>query len=153
MGELRQTVQALRETQHDAPTSLRAPASINALWVMFDTLPIEVKASIDVPERLPAPVEGAVFGIAQEALTNVVKHSAAESTAAEVSVGNHQHRTYVHLTITDPGPHKQQHGPKPRGFGIRGMQERAASLGGDLTAEPYAGGFRVRADIPVGEAN
>ena len=153
MGELRQTVQALREAQRDAPAILRTPASINALGVMFNALPIEVKASIDVPERLPAAVEGAVFSIAQEALTNVVKHSAAESTAVEVSVGKNQHRTYVHLTVTDPGPHKQQHVTRPRGFGIRGMQERAASLGGDLTAEPSDGGFRVRAYIPVEEAN
>jgi signal transduction histidine kinase len=40
--------------------------------------------------------------------------------------------------------------PDRKGHGIRGMRERAASVGGELTAEPLpGGGFQVRATLPT----
>ncbi len=38
------------------------------------------------------------------------------------------------------------------GYGLTGMRERAAQLGGTLAAGPDAGGWRVRVSLPVGEA-
>ncbi|MGO1192345.1 MAG: sensor histidine kinase [Nesterenkonia sp.] len=149
MAELRQTVRTLREEQHDAPTALQASASIHAIEGMFSALPIQVSASIDAPEQLPAAVEAAVYSIVQEALTNVAKHSAAATAVVEVNLRIHEHRPYVILEVSDPGPRKHCDSTTPGGSGIRGMQERAVSLGGNLAAEPYDEGFRVFAHIPV----
>ena len=53
----------------------------------------------------------------------------------------------VHLLVTNDGG---QVTPAPGGFGIRGMAERAAAMGGVFDAGPLPdGGWRVAADLPV----
>ena len=105
--------------------------------------------------RLPQPVEVAAYRVVQEALTNVVRH--AGSAAAIVSLSYSPDAIVVQ--IDDDGTGSQANGTTRApgagtgsGSGLIGMRERVAALGGrlDAAARP-AGGFRVRAWIPLGE--
>ncbi|HEX7186645.1 MAG TPA: ATP-binding protein, partial [Actinomycetes bacterium] len=92
---------------------------------------------------LPAAVEVAAFRIAQEALTNTVRHSGATSAAVSLDVADS-----VVVSVVDDG-----HGiPAGRiaGVGMASMRERAAELGGSLEVEPVLPqGTRVTATIPL----
>jgi signal transduction histidine kinase len=100
------------------------------------------------PRPLPQGVELAGFRIVQEALTNILRHSAARS--AEVRVG-YPAVGGLELTVRDPGPASAGGGSRAggSGSGLTGMRERAAALGGRFAAGPRTdGGFEVRAELP-----
>jgi signal transduction histidine kinase len=107
--------------------------------------------SVDFVERgdgrtLPPTVEMVAYRIVQEALTNVVKHSGARR--ATVTLGYRGDR--LELDITDDGARAGDRPDGPAGgFGIRGMAERAAAIGGQAHAGAVPGGFRVTASLPV----
>jgi len=89
-----------------------------------------------------------VFRIVQEALTNVAKH--ARATRVKVSLAQHQDE--LRVTITDNGqgipPVRGKNGE--HGFGILGMTERAAALGGELAVQPAKrGGTQISLRIPL----
>jgi signal transduction histidine kinase len=92
------------------------------------------------PHELADGVQLTVFRVAQEALTNTLKH-AARPTSAHVALRCRQGR--VELEVTDTGQGRTVV-PAPGGRGLRGMRERAASYGGRLEAGPGPlGGWRV----------
>jgi signal transduction histidine kinase len=102
------------------------------------------------PTRLAPDLEGALYRVAQEALTNVVKH--AHAGRARVAVSEDGDR--VDLTIEDDGVGVEEASSDGRGsgggFGLVGMQERVELLNGELAVEaPEEGGTRVRATFPV----
>lgn len=114
---------------------------VNPLQVDFCVIDVEGKRFADV-------VETAVFRIAQEALTNIVRHAAARTAAVELRcVGNR-----LQLIVIDDGVGFDAHTSRLAGnqFGITGMRERALLLGGELTifSEPGSG-TRVSAVITV----
>jgi signal transduction histidine kinase len=91
------------------------------------------------PHELTDGVQLTVFRVAQEALTNTLKH-ATRPTSAHIALRCRQGR--VELEVTDTG--QGQAAPTPGGRGLRGMRERAASYGGALEAGPGPrGGWRV----------
>jgi signal transduction histidine kinase len=94
---------------------------------------------------LPPTVDLAAFRIVQESLTNVLRHARARS--AKVTVG--YERDCVTVQVDDDGPCATI--SRAPGYGIAGMRERAAALGGELEAgrRPGGNGFRVRARLPV----
>jgi signal transduction histidine kinase len=92
-----------------------------------------------------AAIDAAVYRIAQESVTNALRHSRhAERIEVQVVGGPHG----IELSISDDGD------PVPSnrstdGFGIVGMTERAHLLGGTLTAGPgVERGWTVRAHLP-----
>ena len=94
---------------------------------------------------LPASVDLAAFRIVQESLTNIVRHAEAGSAKVQLTYGNGD--LTVQIDDDGPGPGVQAGG----GSGIAGMRDRATALGGDLEAgRRPAGGFRVRARLPLG---
>jgi len=97
------------------------------------------------PAALPRGVDAAGYRIVQEALTNVVRHAAASSVRIRVGPDDGA----LVIEVEDDGAERA--GPsRGGGSGIRGMTERAAALGGQLTAGPRpGGGFAVRARLPV----
>jgi signal transduction histidine kinase len=116
---------------------LAAPARAAGLRVRF---------AGDPPGELPAPIDLAGYRIVQESLTNVLRHT----RATEVTVDVRRTGTEVRLEITDNGTAPVAPAQLRSGNGIRGMVERAAAVGGRLTAAPAAaGGFRVRACLPA----
>ena len=96
---------------------------------------------------VPAAAQLAAYRIIQESLTNVARHAGRARVTVRVTYDNAD----VHVEIDDEGP-----APFPgasaigTGSGITGMRERAAALGGDLSAGfRQGGGFRVSAQLPV----
>ncbi|MET9551232.1 histidine kinase [Streptomyces sp. NPDC006645] len=95
---------------------------------------------------LPPGLQLAVYRVVQEALTNTLKHAAAD-TAVHVTITADD--TAVHLTVEDTGP-----ALTPRanddGRGLVGMRERAALYGGSVRAGPNdRGGWTVRARFVI----
>jgi signal transduction histidine kinase len=94
-------------------------------------------------EPLPADIDLSAFRIIQEAVTNVVRH--AHTGQCQVSIG--QQDGQLSIEVTDNGRGGSMAGT---GYGITGMRERAALLGGDFSAGPRPdGGFRVAARLPL----
>lgn len=149
LDEVRSVLGILRSEGGADPTAPLVPepdlsrlaglaASIEAQGV-----PVSLRNTITAPPS--AAVQLALYRIAQESLTNVLRH--ANATAIEI-VAAERDGSYL-LDITDNGS-----GAPPRhdsgGRGLLGMHERAELLGGSLTAGPRgAGGFRVSAIIPA----
>jgi signal transduction histidine kinase len=100
-------------------------------------------------EALPAAVGLAAYRIVQEALANVLRHADAGSALVSVALDGQE----LFITVEDDGAgHLESKKPAAdgSGFGILGMRERAAALGGNLEAGPLPeGGFRVRASLPI----
>jgi len=88
----------------------------------------------DIPQ-LPAAVEVAIYRIAQEALTNTLRHASAEACTIRLAVDDQQ----VSMQIADNG--RGMPTPVTPGVGLRSMKERAEELGGScvLTSEPGQG--------------
>jgi signal transduction histidine kinase len=85
------------------------------------------------------------YRVAQEALTNVLKHAGPASTHIELDYGE---LTFT-LTVSDDGSGSPADPPSPDSHGLRGMRERAELYGGVLTAGPRAGrGFAVVLRLP-----
>ena len=101
---------------------------------------VPVRLDIDGdPRALSEGTQLAVFRVAQEALTNTLKH-AARPTAVRLRLRCDPER--VELEATDTGPPSQIAGKD--GKGLRGMRERAFAYGGELQAGPREeGGWRV----------
>ncbi|MDR5711164.1 sensor histidine kinase [Nesterenkonia flava] len=144
LTELRRTVQALRGAN---PSSARQIPSLDPGFLqtnIFEPLPVQVHADIQVVEQPPPAVQSAAHRILQESLTNVVRHSMAD-TASVTVLGS---PSEVHLIITDPGPARAEPERTP-GYGIAGMRERAEALGGSLRAASDGEGFTVEARLPI----
>jgi signal transduction histidine kinase len=93
----------------------------------------------------------AVYRVAQEALTNITKHASPRSVAVALAYEPASTR----LTVEDfavAGSRAATPDPADRGgYGLTGMRERAALLGGTLTAAATGRGFRVELRLPVHE--
>ena len=96
-------------------------------------------------QRLPAEVEIALFRIAQEALSNAVRHGGA--TRIELHLG--RIREQAVLTVTDDGSGFVQEASAIAGFGLTSMRERASAVGGELNIESGPDGTCVEATVPV----
>ena len=106
---------------------------------------------VESPEtfpRLTEPVETALFRIAQEALTNALKHSGAK----EILVILSSSQDHACVIISDNGcgfAPADPAGPTDRGWGLMIMEERAAAVGGCLSLVSTPGeGTRVRIEVP-----
>jgi signal transduction histidine kinase len=112
---------------------------------------INVTVEVNGPEvDLESSVKTAAFRIAQEALTNVVKH--ARASMAHISL--HYSDDSVTLVVEDNGigfsPAPRTEGNR-RPWGLIGMEERAGLLGGQLRVDSQSGkGTRVEVSIPYG---
>lgn len=105
---------------------------------------IEVRAPEALPP-LPAAVEVAAYRIAQEALTNVLRHAAADRCL--VTLNYDEQAALLTVEVTDDGRGLP---PETRaGVGLTSMRERAEELSGSCTVEALPdGGTRVRAMLP-----
>jgi signal transduction histidine kinase len=98
------------------------------------------------PRPLPPGVELSAYRIVQEALSNAVRHSPGSQVRVELG-----YRPAELVLRVVNGPARSVPIPSPgAGHGVLGMAERAAMLGGELTAEPRPeGGFAVTAVLPL----
>ena len=100
-------------------------------------------------QRLPPEVEVCVYRIAQEALTNVARHSGARNAVLALSRSDEG----LSMTIEDDGrgvDGKALRVPSAHGLGVIGMRERAQALGGTFSLEPRpTGGTCVAVHLPA----
>ena len=91
---------------------------------------------------MPPQIAPITYRIVQEGLTNAFKHSGSEQVQVRIAISDR-----VVVTVLDSGAGL----PAADGFGIRGMRERAADVGGTLTAGPRIDGpgWQVHAALPV----
>ncbi|MFI6299383.1 sensor histidine kinase [Nonomuraea sp. NPDC050790] len=150
LAEMRTMVSALRDRRRQPATApQRRIADIEHLVSSStDALRVGVRLSGDLTNLSPA-VEGAVYRVAQESITNATRH-ALQATRVEVEVDGDA--TEVRLTVSDDGARTAPGADRP-GFGLVGMTERVTLLGGTLTAGPNPDrGWSVRAVLPRGIA-
>lgn len=108
-------------------------------------IPIERRLPEAVPEHRPE-VDLVLYRVAQEALTNVIRH--AQATRAEVELGADD--DCLRLIVRDNGRGVRMDQLPAGGNGIAGMRERAMLVGGTLTVRSAEGkGTEVRLEIPL----
>ena len=111
----------------------------------------DLEVTYDLDPHLPAldaQAELVVYRIAQEALTNAVRHAGPARVELTVTCG----QGHVTLVVRDDG-RGLTHGDES-GSGIRGMRERALLVGGQLHVDGRQGdGVEVRLDVPIMEAH
>lgn len=98
--------------------------------------------------RLPAVVETTLFRIIQEAITNIIRHSHGKMIDIEIEAED----TAVIATIKDDGIgfDVEMALADEKSFGLRGMQERVAIVGGELEIESKVGqGTRLIIHLPL----
>jgi signal transduction histidine kinase len=109
-------------------------------------IPVDYRGNFH--QRLDAPVETHLFRIAQEALTNVARHS--EATNIELSLLRTITREgeVLNLRIADNGG-GLKHERSANGLGLLGMRERARAAGGRLAVGEVSHDFRLGVEIVV----
>jgi signal transduction histidine kinase len=106
-------------------------------------LPMELE--LGPVQRLPEPVEVAVYYVVSEAVANTVKHADASVIQVEVTEVDDA----VHLCVRDDGAG----GADPtRGSGLVGLRDRIETLGGTITVQsPPGAGTSLHVELPLEE--
>lgn len=141
LQEVRQSVAAMRRTPLDGQ---RADEAIRSLVSQFDQhAPLAARFELQgTPMPLAPAVAMTLYRSAQEGLTNVQKHAQAQCASVTLRF----ERSTVCLSVENDGPTDGRSGS---GFGLAGLQERAAQLGGNLKAGPLPqSGFRLEITLP-----
>jgi len=148
LSELRAAVAALRSPLE---ANLPVPDALARLATRFEEA-TGLEVHLAVPADLPALPEAhrlTLYRAAQEALTNVQRHADAHRVWIAVETTEGQ----ITLTVSDDGrglpPEAEE-----RGFGLRGLRERAIQLGGMLTlgGRP-GGGTQIHISLPLSETS
>ena len=106
---------------------------------------VEVRSEIG-DQRLSPETETTLYRIAQEALTNVVKHADARSVRMRLSRSGNR----IVLVVQDDGSGFEPESVRDGGVGLLGMRERIALVGGRLTIESTEGaGTMLTAEVPI----
>ena len=131
------------------PEALDDLGLVNALIALARR--VEQRSGVRVRHRLaslpemPPETELALYRVAQESLTNVIRHSG----ATEATVSLRPEGEAVILRVADNGSGLTE-ADGSGGTGITGMRERAMLVGGELTLESHAGrGAEVRLEVPI----
>ncbi|MDO5499632.1 MAG: sensor histidine kinase [Propionibacteriaceae bacterium] len=146
LAEMRRIVGVLRSTPDEESTYAPMPGLSDISDMVQRTGErVRLRTTGEVPS-CGAATELTVYRIVQEALTNFLKH-AGPRAQARVRLDFAADRITVEVTDDGIGPASQSDG---RGYGLRGMRERMAAMGGTLEAGPLPErGFRVHAVVPV----
>jgi signal transduction histidine kinase len=145
LGEMRRLLRVLRAD--DLPTEPQPGlASLDRLAAQATAAGVPVELQVEGPARpLPAGLEVSAYRIAQEALTNTIKHAGPARAEVRIVYGPDA----LTVVVADDG-RGAGFEPGPGGHGIAGMRERVTVYDGDLDAGPHpGGGFRVRARLPL----
>ncbi|MET9696656.1 sensor domain-containing protein [Streptomyces sp. NPDC006529] len=142
-GEARQALEQLRGLVRGIhPQVLTDHGLAAAVAELALRNPIPVSVDIDLPGRLPSPVETVAYFTVTEALTNASKHSGADA----VAVVARMHGERLVLLITDDG----RGGADPlAGSGLQGLADRVAIVKGRLiVTSPVGGPTQLRVEVP-----
>lgn len=146
-GEIRKAIADIRHLVYELrPPALDELGLGGALRAYAQRCESGLHVSIEIPETLPplpAAVEVAVYRIAQEALTNVVKHAQAGCCWVTLELDDS-----LRLNIIDDGVGLTT--ARGAGVGLHAMHERAAEIGGAVVIGTVpGGGTRVQVSMPL----
>jgi signal transduction histidine kinase len=143
VADVRRLVYALR------PPALDDLGLVGALRATAQHASNGPRVSVEAPDNLPplpAAVEVAAYRIAQEALTNVVRHAGASRCVIRLVLD--EEAEMLRLEVEDDGRGIGEE--RGSGVGLHSMRERARELGGGLTVgTPSGRGTVVRARLPL----
>ena len=143
LKEIRQSVSSLRSNSLQGQSLELAIATLVEEFRRTTNIAPDYTISLSYP--VSAEVSAGIYRIAQEALTNISKHSSATAVTIQLQT----EAELLHLVVADNGK-----GFKPEqnttGFGLQGMRERTLALLGNIkiVSEPGAG-CCVSVDIPL----
>jgi signal transduction histidine kinase len=160
--QFRKVKQLLKHAEHEFrhlshelhPTILDDCGLVEALEFLAEGLSSRGRLAVRVKgndtERLPKPIEVAIYRVAQEALNNVLKHA----SATRVVVALRRSATSIRCAIRDDGVGfdvaATLASPDRRGLGLIGVRDRLASVGGTLAIRSVPGrGTELLAIVPV----
>lgn len=147
VGSLRAAPTRTAETEPPAGT-----AGLEDLVRQHNVAGVPTRLQLDDvdPDALPPAVAAAVHRIVLESLTNVRRH-AVDVTRVDVTVA--RRGSNVEVVVGDDGREAHLRSLRAPGYGLVGMTERAAALGGTLTAGPVPDGkghgWQVAASLPL----
>jgi signal transduction histidine kinase/ligand-binding sensor domain-containing protein len=148
LTEARRSVMDLRASMLEEQDLAAALQSSTQLWTAGQ--PVEVSVDVTGASRpLPQQMEQHLLRIAQEAVTNILKHA----NASKIWIKLHMEADKLYLRIFDNGRGFEQgdaFSPLAGHFGVIGMRERAERLGGELRLASHPGeGTQVEVEVPL----
>ncbi len=151
LTDLRGTLDVLRD--RDIPAARDPPlglAAIPQLVAHAEAAGLHTDAEMAFADiTIPSVIDQTGFRIVQESLTNIVRHAKASSARVRIA-GTADMLT---IEVTDDGPRNtanETHEPGKQGHGLKGMAERAAAVGGTVSAGPAPDrGWRVSVELPL----
>jgi PAS domain S-box-containing protein len=143
-AELADALEELRELARGIHPSILTDRGLEpALEMLAGRASLPLELDVDLAERLPDPVEAAVYYVVAEALTNASKHAQASHVRVDVARGD----GVALLEVHDDGIGGAD---QRAGSGLRGLCDRVEALGGHLDLVSPAGtGTTLRARIPI----
>jgi signal transduction histidine kinase len=148
LTEARRSVMDLRASALEGQDLAAALESGTRMWIAGSGIDLKVDVSGSAVE-LPQEFEQHLLRIAQEAVTNAVKHAGATG----ISIKLHMEAHKIYLRIKDNGRGFNQEGVFASlggHFGLIGMRERAERLGGELRLTSHPGeGTEVEVSVPL----
>ncbi|MEU6755206.1 sensor histidine kinase [Streptomyces sp. NPDC046685] len=145
LADMRAMVRVLRD---GTPAEYGPRPGVADLLSLARRDPVPV-VDVEVPDdldELPLQVDAAVYRLAQEALTNALRHA---RNASRVEIQVVEGAGTLRLRVTDDGQIDPARSVN-HGFGLLGMAERVQLLGGTLRAGPApGGGWTVDAELPT----
>jgi signal transduction histidine kinase len=143
-AELQASLDELRELARGLHPVVLTDRGLNAaIRILADRAPVPVDVLALPRDRLPPPVELAVYFVVAEALTNVAKYAQASSASVSITADGAR----VAVEVADDGIGGAD---IAAGSGLRGLSDRVGAVDGTLRVDsPPGRGTRLQAEIPL----
>jgi two-component system NarL family sensor kinase len=147
LGDARRSVLDLRAAPLEGRSLPEALAELARNFARESGIAVAFAAT-GADRPLPLRLEAGLYRIAQEALTNIVKHAQARNVAVQLDLAP----GHVRLVVDDDGRGFDPLESPPGGFGLVGLSERARLMGGTLEVQSSPGaGTRLALVVPLGD--
>ena len=127
LAEAREAVRELRDDDGDAPTDPVPPLAAIARGTVAEQIGLVFDTAGD-PDPLPARVVSALAAVLREAITNIQKHAPGARAVATLAFDAGEARLEIMNAVTNSG----ELGASGAGYGLTGLRERMAHVGGTL---------------------
>lgn len=145
LAEIRRTVGLLAPEGTRTSSPMPSACDIPELVREFEAAGLDVDFVLTGdPQTLPAATGLGLYRVAQESLSNVVRHAPGTRTTMCLSIGDEVVSLHVRNRLASSIAVSDTDG----GLGVRGMQERVALLGGELRAGPDGDSWCVDVELP-----
>ncbi|WP_371676258.1 sensor histidine kinase [Streptomyces sp. NBC_01276] len=151
-GEIRDALGISRESASDLRTLVRGyrqqsiAAELDGVRSVLSSAGIGCRAD-EVPPDIPQHVQDVTGWIVREGVTNILRHSKATECRIKLRVNDGR----LMIEISNDNPIAPGSEGRTGGSGLRGLRERLAVVGGELTTGVHNGTFTLLAHAPLGE--